>query len=60
MQSGEGGLSEGVGLPPGGGDGGDGDDGGGGGGDGDDGVCGLQTTDHETTVGERWSEGVFV
>ena len=37
MQSGEGGLSEGVGLPPGGGDGGDGDDGGGGGGDGDDG-----------------------
>ena len=36
MQLGEGGLSEGVGLPPGDGDGGGGDDGGGGGGDGGD------------------------
>ena len=37
------------------------DEHGGGNGDGGgDGVCGLQTTDHETTVGERWSEGVFV
>ena len=37
-----------------------GGDGGGVGGGGGGGVCGLQTTDHETTVGERWSEGVFV
>ena len=36
MQLGEGGLSEGVGLPPGDGDGGGGDGGGGGGGDGGD------------------------
>ena len=47
-------------------DGGDGDDGGGGGGDdggddgGDGGVSGLRTTDHLTTVGGGWLEGVFV
>ena len=39
---------------------GGGDGGGGVGGGGGGGVCGLLTTDHETTVGERWSEGVFV
>ena len=38
----------------------DNDGGGGGGGDdGGGGMCGLLTTDHETTIGEWWSEGAF-
>ena len=43
-----------------GGGGGDGDGGGDDDGDGDGGVSGLRTTDHLTTVGGGWLEGVFV